>query len=83
MKQVELDNEVICFGNKFKLSVDLIQLFKEITVWGFTLHHCHKLFLELYTGQFTRNSALFLFTERQMNTKILFDVTRLHVCGYS
>ena len=35
------------FGTKFKLSVDLIQLFI-ITVWGITLRNCHKLFVDWY-----------------------------------
>ena len=44
IKQGDSDSEVIiCFVTKFKLSVDLIQLMKAITVFGFTLHHCHKL----------------------------------------
>ena len=37
---------IICFDTKFKLSVDLIQLLKVITVLGFTLRHCHKLFVD-------------------------------------
>ena len=41
------DNEVkIYFDCRFKLSVNLIQLFKVITVWRFTLRYCHKLFVE-------------------------------------
>ena len=59
MKQGELDNEGICFGNKFKLSVDLIQLFKEITVWGFILHHCHKLFLDTLVN--SQETVLYFF----------------------
>ena len=47
IKQGDFDREVInCFGTKFKLSVDLIQLLEVITVWGFTLRYCHKLFVE-------------------------------------
>ena len=47
MKQGDSDSEaIICFGTKFKLSVDLIKLLKSITVLGFTLHYCHKLFAE-------------------------------------
>ena len=43
IKQGDSDSEVIiCFGTKFKLAVDL----KVKTAWGFTLHHCHKLFVE-------------------------------------
>ena len=34
------------FDTKFKLSVDLIQLLKVITVLGFTLRHCQKWFEE-------------------------------------
>ena len=49
IKQGNSDSEVIiCFGTKFKLSVDLIQLLKVITVLGFTSRHCHKLFVEEY-----------------------------------
>ena len=33
---------IICFGTKFKLSVELIQLLKVVTVLGFTLRHCHN-----------------------------------------
>ena len=33
-------------GGLTDISVDLIQLLKVITVWGFTLRHCHKLFVE-------------------------------------
>ena len=48
IRQGYFDSEVIiCFGT-FKLSVDLIQLLKVITVLGFTLSHCHKLFVERY-----------------------------------
>ena len=44
IKQGDSDSEVIiCFGTKYKLSVDLIQLLKVKTVLGFTLRHCHKL----------------------------------------
>ena len=40
IKQGDSNSEVIiCFGTKFKLSVDLIQLLKVITVLGFTLCH--------------------------------------------
>ena len=47
IKQGNSDCEVIiCFGTKFKLPVDLIQLLKVITVLGFTSRHCHKLFVE-------------------------------------
>ena len=47
IKQGNSDSEVIiCLGTKFKLSVDLIQLLKVITVLGFTLRHCHELFVE-------------------------------------
>ena len=45
IKQGDSGSEVIiCFGTKFKS--DLIQLLKIITVFGFTLRHCHKLFGE-------------------------------------
>ena len=47
IKQGDSDSEVIlCFGTYFKLSVELIQLCKLITVLGFTLRHCHELFVE-------------------------------------
>ena len=46
IKQGDSDSDIICFGTNVKLSVDLIQLLKAIMVWGFTLHHCHKLFVE-------------------------------------
>ena len=40
--QGESESEVIlCFGTKFKLSIDLIQLLKVITVLQFTLRQCH------------------------------------------
>ena len=44
IKQGDSDSEVIiCFGTKYKLSVDLIQLLNVKMVLGFTLRHCHKL----------------------------------------
>ena len=47
IKQGNSDSEIIiCFCTKFKLSVDLIQLLKVITVLGFTSRHFHKLFVE-------------------------------------
>ena len=47
LKKGDFNNDVIiCFGTNFKLSVDLIQLLKVIMVLGFTLRHCHKLFVE-------------------------------------
>ena len=47
IKQGDSNSEVImCFGTKFKFSVDLIQLLKVIMVLGFTLRHWHKLFVE-------------------------------------
>ena len=33
-------------NTKLKLSVDLTQLLRVIKVWGFTLRHKHKLFVE-------------------------------------
>ena len=36
------------FGTRFKTSVDFIQLLEVIAVLGFTLRHCHKLFVEEY-----------------------------------
>ena len=36
------------FCTKFKLSADGIQVLKVIMGLGFTLHHCHKLFVEEY-----------------------------------
>ena len=45
IKQGDADSEVIiCFGIKFKLSVDLIQLLKFIMDLGFILRHCHTPF---------------------------------------
>ena len=46
IKQEDSDSEVIiCFGTKFKFSIDPIQLLKVITVLAFTLRHSHKLFM--------------------------------------
>ena len=48
IKQGDSNSEaIICFGTKFKLSVDFIQSLCVITGLGFTLSHCHKLFVEL------------------------------------
>ena len=47
LKQGDSGSEaMICFGTKFQLSVDLIQLLKIITVLGFILRQCHKLFVK-------------------------------------
>ena len=49
IKQGDSDSEVtICFGTKFKILVDLMQLFKVITVWRLSLRHCHKVFVEYH-----------------------------------
>ena len=46
IKQEHSNSEVIIRFGTFMLSVDLIQLLKVITASGFTLRHCHKLFVE-------------------------------------
>ena len=42
-ENLQLNEEIptvrfLCFGTKFKLPQDFIQLLKVITVWGFILH---------------------------------------------
>ena len=44
IEQGDSDSEVIiCFVSN---SVDLLQLLKFITGWGFSLRHCHKPFVD-------------------------------------
>ena len=49
IKQGDSDSEVIlCFGTKFKVLTDLIQLLKVKTALVFTLRPCHELIVEKY-----------------------------------